>query len=142
MHYRVLLSTLTLLLLSNLAMALKVMVSKAGTACANGIYMQQSPSLIPAGFAKVCRKSRWNTEDMWAQLTNGKTPWYLKEDDDAYIYYNVGDNKWWIDAPEGHGLYTSVALNDDPFPPSRGYEELGGADLPLPEVVSIDSNEM
>ena len=140
MHWRVLIATVTPLLIP-LAMALKVVVSKAGTACANGIYMQQSPSLIPTGFAKVCRKSRWNTEDMWAQLTNGRTPWYLKEDD-GYIYYNVGDNKWWIDAPEGHGLYTSVALNDDPFPPSGGYEGLGGADLPLPEVVSMDSDDM
>ena len=135
---RILIVTLVVLLftLCSLTMALKVVVSKAGTACANGVYLQQSPSSIPSGFAKVCRKSRWDTNSMWAQLTNGKTPWYLK-DDEAYIYYNVGDNKWWIDAPEGHGLYVSFAPDpDDPSPPTAGWVDLAGGELPLPEVSS------
>ena len=120
----------------SLTMALQVLVSRAGTACANGVYLQQNPSVIPSGFAKVCRKSRWDTKSMWAQLTNGKTPWYLK-DDEAYIYYNVGDKKWWIDAPEGHGLYVSSDLNtDDRSPPTGGWVELAGAKLPVPEVSS------
>ena len=96
----------TLVFVNTLAgMASKsIRISAAGVRSANGLYLRQSPSNIPEGFAKVCRESRWNTVQMWNQLTDSRTPWYLMEND-AYIYFNRGDGKWWIDAPEGHGLY-------------------------------------
>ena len=116
------------------AAAMKVVVRNAGTASANGVYLKQAATTIPSGFAKVCIASRWNTEQMWDQLTDGVRPWYLKADD-AYIYYNRGDGKWWIDAPEGHGLYVAFADSEAPdAPPANEWKELQSDYLPLPVV--------
>ena len=82
-----------------MAMKQQIKVLSAGVPSANGRYLPQRPTDIPVGFAKVCKKSFWNTEVMWEQLSDLHTPWYLK-DDDAYIYFNRGDGKWWLDAPE------------------------------------------
>merc|ERR1712146_588024 len=116
-------------------------VTKSGVPSANGIYVQQLPTVIPEGFAKVCRKSHWNTEQMWKRLTDGKRPWYLKSDD-AYIYYNV-DGRWWLDAPEGHGLYVAPPSLDSTkrnIPPSTGWEELQSDYLPLPTLEFQEEN--
>ena len=119
--------------LQTTVLSMMISVTKAGVPNANGIYLAQSPTVIPEGFAKVCRKSFWNTEQMWKQLTDGKRPWYLKSDD-AYIYYNI-DGRWWLDAPEGHGLYVAPCdLKDKNIPPSTGWEELQNEYLPLPSV--------
>jgi len=79
---------------------------------------------IPVGFAKVCKKSFWNAEMMWEQLSDLRTPWYLKEDD-AYIYFNKGDGKWWLDHPLGHGLYIARGQGgENAVPPTDGWESL------------------
>ena len=89
-----------------------------------GVYLPQAPSDIPVGFAKVCKKSFWNTEVMWEQLSDLRTPWYLKEDD-AYIYFNKGDGKWWLDHPLGHGLYIARGQGgENAVPPTDGWESL------------------
>ncbi len=104
-----------------------IKVINAGVANANGIYKIQSPEVIPVGFSKVCKKMFWNDVIMWEQLSDLKSPWFLK-DDDAYIYYNKSDKKYWLDAPEGHGLYTAFigSNNDDgnALPPVDGFEAL------------------
>lgn len=108
-----------------------IKVINAGVANSNGIYKIQSPDIIPKGFSKVCKKMLWNDVIMWEQLSDLKSPWYLK-DDDAYIYYNKTDKKYWLDAPEGHGLYTAFVGdantnndgNGNALPPTKGFESL------------------
>jgi hypothetical protein len=110
------------------SMLTSIKVFNSGVASANGLFLPQPPSTIPQGFAKVCVKSRWDTNQMWEQLTDLRTTWYLK-DDDAYIYFNRGDGKWWLDAPEGHGLYVTQAKVEDgkvaDVPPAGGWQSLG-----------------
>ena len=46
----------------------------------------------------------------------------------AYIYRNKLDGKWWIDAPDGNGVY--IAAGPAHAPPSNGYEVLGAGPPP------------
>ena len=55
-----------------------IKVINAGVANANGIYKIQSPEVIPVGFSKVCKKMFWNDVIMWEQLSDLKSPWFLK----------------------------------------------------------------
>jgi hypothetical protein len=115
----------------------RVSVKKCGVENAIGHYDRQEPSVIPEKFSSVCRKARWNPESMWDQLTDGKCPWFLKDDGNgAYIYYNRGDGKWWIDGIDGLGLYTaSVRVEDlDAGPPNSGWTALNDEYLPLPTL--------
>ena len=74
----------------------RVVVKEAGSMELNGQYREQDPLAISSGFAATCKQMGWNTNDMWDRLTDKKTPWYEKEDG-AYIYFNRGDGKWWIE---------------------------------------------
>ena len=112
------------LFVTTMAMKQQIKVLGAGVSSANGRYLPQPPADIPVGFAKVCKKSFWNTEVMWEQLSDLHTPWYLK-DDDAYIYFNKGDGKWWLDAPEGNGLYIASGKGGiNAVPPTSGWQSL------------------
>ena len=119
-----------------------VRVSGAGVSAANGVFFRQSPEVIPDMFKAVCVKQKWDPVDTWASLTNLKTSWFLK-DDGAYIYFNTGDSKWWIDGPDGLGLYIakgdeSSDLND---PPRQGWDVLSNEYKPLPHVV-LENDEL
>ena len=115
-------------------MAHRVKIIGAGVPSVNGLFLPQSPKEIPLGFARVCKNNAWNVENTWKQLTDLCTPWYLKENG-AYIYYNRGDNKWWIDAPEGNGLYIAETQNKkDPSLPSNGWQMLSNIYGPTPTI--------
>lgn len=82
----------------------------------------------------------------WRRLSNGQSPWFEKADDHCYIYYNRGDGNWWIDGPDGLGVYVaalSVAGVTDEgsgidwaalLPPVEGWEALTGGKEPCPMV--------
>mmetsp|Transcript_31248 Transcript_31248/g.64330 ORF Transcript_31248/g.64330 Transcript_31248/m.64330 type:complete len:403 (+) Transcript_31248:37-1245(+) len=75
----------------------------------NGDYLPRDPSReIPTGFRKVCKFQGYNTEQMW-EILNGTDPdkntWYAHTENESYIYWNKGDGKWWIDGPDGMGVW-------------------------------------
>lgn len=97
----------------------------------NGLYAERDPKVIPEGFARTCNEMGWDTKKMWLQLSDQLRPWYEK-DNEAYIYWNKGDGKWWLDAPSGAGLY--VVKADSLTPPESGWLPLEGVPRPVPTV--------
>eukprot|EP00639_Heterosigma_akashiwo_P033979 CAMPEP_0194726286 /NCGR_PEP_ID=MMETSP0296-20130528/30484_1 /TAXON_ID=39354 /ORGANISM="Heterosigma akashiwo, Strain CCMP2393" /LENGTH=131 /DNA_ID=CAMNT_0039631185 /DNA_START=89 /DNA_END=484 /DNA_ORIENTATION=+ len=119
-------------------MSFTVKVSGAGSNELNGLYQMQDPLVIPSGFTKTCVKMRWNDEMMWDQLTNKRTPWFEKQDG-AYIYYNRGDSRWWIDDSDGQGIYIVECKGEPSLPPASGYQMLTSAEPPAPilEILEV-----
>jgi hypothetical protein len=80
---------------------------------------------------------------MWQQLSNQVTPWWELENE-SYIYFNKGDGKWWIDGPDGSGLYILRAPEGTPavgattLPPREGWQLLHTAESPAPVVEPED----
>eukprot|EP00746_Dinoflagellata_sp_MGD_P167775 gnl/MRDRNA2_/MRDRNA2_98675_c0_seq1.p1 gnl/MRDRNA2_/MRDRNA2_98675_c0~~gnl/MRDRNA2_/MRDRNA2_98675_c0_seq1.p1 ORF type:complete len:348 (-),score=60.02 gnl/MRDRNA2_/MRDRNA2_98675_c0_seq1:50-1093(-) len=109
----------------------KVRVSGSGTVGVNHIYTEMKAKVIPVGFSLTCTENNWDPEEMWLRLSDQKTPWYLAENG-AYMYWNRGDGQWWIDAPEGHGVYVMKAPATKP--PQHGWQLLPGAQGPAPRV--------
>ena len=56
---------------------------------------------------------------------------------EAYMYWNRGDGKWWIDVPDGAGAY--IALSDALDPPVSGWTALPGKKGPVPVVQVHDA---
>jgi len=81
-------------------------VLNAGVLEINGVYNGMNSEVIPAGFLKVCVESGWNSEEMWAKL-NGENKWFLNDQNECYIYRNLGDKQWWIDGKDGLGVYVA-----------------------------------
>jgi len=106
-------------------------VKSSGVQAVNHKYDQRNPTVIPEGFAITCRAMGWNTKDMWLQLSDQKTPWFEAENG-SYIYWNKGDGKWWIDAPDGGGVYVAKAPNT--LPPANGWVSLSPKNGALPVV--------
>ncbi len=92
---------------------------------------------IPPGFAKVCVKNGWDTSQMWSRL-NGERRWLRSTTNDAYMYWNNGDGYWWIDEPNGLGVF--ISPNNDPNkPPLGGWRALKPEYEPLPVVEFFDT---
>jgi len=106
-------------------------VSNSGVVSVNAIYNEQDAKVIPVGFSLTCSEQGWDAEKMWLQLSDQKTPWYEAENG-AYIYWNKGDGQWWIDAPDGKGVYITKASPSSV--PLDGWKPLPGAKAPLPTV--------
>lgn len=106
-------------------------VSNSGVASVNAICIERDPKVITVGFSLTCSEQRWDAEKMWLQLSDQKTAWYEAENG-AYIYWNKGDGQWWIDAPDGKGVYISKAPAS--AVPKDGWRALPGASAPLPSV--------
>jgi len=93
----------------------------------NGQYLPTSSEEIPAGFQKVCQDQGWPPHKMWQKLNSGRT-WYRKENQ-AYIYWNTLDCSWWIDKPNGAGIFKAGAV--DYAPPQTGWVPLcKGVNIP------------
>ena len=111
-----------------------VRVTSAGVASVVGAYSIRQATAIPEGFAKVCRAQGWATNDMWKRLSDLKRPWF-EADNGAYMYYNRADGQWWIDEPNGSGIY--VSGSDTTLPPLDGWKPLQSGLLPLP-ILAVD----
>lgn len=118
--------------------ASSISVQSAGFHPVNGLYESKPPSLIPAGFDRTCRAMRWDTQQMWHQLSDLQRPWYESENE-SYIYWNKGDGKWWIDGPSGAGVY--IVKNGGWNPPKHGWMALDKDYEPLPSVMVIENKE-
>jgi hypothetical protein len=110
---------------------LEIQVSGGGEERTNGIYKARSATIIPTGFTLTCDQNHWNDERMWQQLTDGQTVWY-EHDNGSYVYRNVGDGKWWIDAPDGGGVYIASGTKDEI--PQANWEVLRCAKAPSPTI--------
>merc|ERR1712205_204468 len=104
----------------------KIVIAGAGVDEVNEEYVATDASQIPNGFDLVCRQQGWDSIAMWTKL-NGKSPWYCAHNG-AYVYWNLQDKNWWIDAPNGDGVYKAPALPH--APPQVGWISLGHSELP------------
>merc|ERR1711948_109424 len=99
----------------------KVTVADSGVPSVNQVYTERDPAIIPVGFSLTCAEMKWDPEVMWKKLSDGQSPWY-EAANGSYIYWNQGDGQWWIDAPDGAGVYIVKAPNT--MPPSQGWVAL------------------
>lgn len=90
----------------------KVTVMNAGMDAVNGEYEARDASVIPEMFAKVCEQNGWVTLDMWNKLSGANSgsafdskPIWFESPNKSYIYFNLADQHWWIDGPDGLGVY-------------------------------------
>jgi len=109
----------------------RLRVSGAGTESVNGEYTERNPKVVPVGFSLTCAEMKWDPESMWKQLSDQTSPWY-EAPNGAYIYWNLNDSQWWIDAPDGKGVYIVRAANS--AVPADGWSALPGASPTLPTV--------
>ena len=110
-----------------------VLVSGAGSAIVNGVYVRREAAAIPAAFALVCASSGWDSASTWTRLNGGRAWW--ESPNSSYLYFNRGDGQWWLDSgATGLGLYVSRAPGEDGAPPREGWSALGDGALPLPTV--------
>jgi len=109
----------------------KIKVEGTSVGDVNMDYISTNANEIPPGFDKVCQEQGWNTEKMWGKLNNGQ-PWY-KAANDAYIYWNNADGCWWIDRPNGLGVFKAKAPQW--APPQSGWKPLGPG-LRVPTLVA------
>ncbi len=121
--------------------AFSIKVQGSGVPSINQEYEWKTHDTIPVGFASVCSKNQWNVQSTWDKL-NGQRQW-LHASNNAYIYLNSMDNHWWIDEPNGNGVY--IAPESQPLsacsadsmlmPPVAGWRSLlGGGNQSLPKV--------
>lgn len=91
---------------------------EGGHASTNGEFLERAHR-IPDGFSKVCDQQGWERVGTWLKLAGPDAVWY-EAPSGAYIYFNNADGQWWIDAPEGHGVYVAKgkdALTKGPWKP-------------------------
>jgi len=113
----------------------RIVVEGAGISEVNGEYLATDGAEIPGGFRAVCEQQGWDTSQMWAKLNTGQR--WFKASNEAYIYWNAADRNWWIDAPDGNGVYKAVAPAH--APPQVGWNLLvptRGATVPPPALVA------
>ena len=82
-----------------------VAVFAAGYEPVVGLYTERDGERdVPAGFARVCEQSGWDTDATWRRLSGGNA-WFAHATSESYIYYNLQDTSWWIDGPDGLGAF-------------------------------------
>mmetsp|Transcript_46339 Transcript_46339/g.105670 ORF Transcript_46339/g.105670 Transcript_46339/m.105670 type:complete len:133 (+) Transcript_46339:25-423(+) len=119
--------------IASMAQSSSVQVLGAGSRVVNGLYASRPAAQIPAGFAATCRTMGWDSAQTWKKLSDQKRPWYEKTDG-SYVYWNTQDHKWWIDGPDGAGLYVVRDDSGSSVPPGKGWTALSGAQQPVPSV--------
>merc|ERR1712238_60080 len=118
-----------------------VQIKGSGVDSVNQDFQSTSAKNIPPGFENVCIKNQWDVQRTWETLNNG-TPWF-RASNDAYIYLNSVDNKWWIDRPDGNGVYIASKNQGEEFsniPPKTGWEALSVSYNPTPSLEFLSIN--
>lgn len=123
---------------------LRVTVVNAGVEAVNTVYEARDAAMIPEKFALVCEQNGWETGAMWKKLSGAgagsKITWY-EAPNKSYIYFNVPDEHWWIDGPDGLGVYKARGPRHTvPGYPrgsggAFGWFPLDEASLPVPSVL-------
>jgi hypothetical protein len=124
---------------------MKVRVTGAGFTAVNGLYSRRPFSQIPVGFAKTCTRMGWPADSTWQNLATHSVDWFANEENDSYIYLHR-DKQWWIDGPDGSGIYIARNKSSDDaasgastslphnIPPQTGWNPLASGLDPLPVV--------
>ena len=91
----------------------RIDVLAAGESSVVGSFYPQSGSDVPKMFASVCEQNGWKATDTWRRLNGGHSGiWYAHESDNgSYMYFNRNDRLWWIDGPDGLGVFTAPGVN-------------------------------
>ncbi len=118
--------------------ATAIKVSGSGVESVNTEYEWTPATTIPPGFEKVCIQNRWGVESTWEMLNSGR-PW-LRAKNEAYIYLNSSDGQWWIDKPDGAGVYVVPKAQGETLPPSTGWRALSPSYNPAPSVEVIPND--
>jgi len=109
----------------------RVELRGSGFGAINGEYSARDTKDIPPGFAEVCVQNDWDTGSTWGRLGGGRR-WFGKADG-SYIYFNGADGHWWIDGPDGGGVFKAVG---PPHAiPALGWEPLRRGASPPPSVL-------
>lgn len=106
----------------NISTIAKINIMGSGFAAVEGDYLPKDASMhIPEGFARVCNEQGWEVQSTWQRLS-GSEKWFAHADDsnDSYIYWNRSDGKWWIDGPDGMGVY--ICSGPKHAPPAHGWQ--------------------
>jgi hypothetical protein len=86
-----------------------ITVMNSGLPAVDGDYEPRSADeAIPEKFTLVCDQNGWNSKDMWKKLSgagSGEDILWFEAANKSYIYFNVADSHWWIDGPDGLGVY-------------------------------------
>mmetsp|Transcript_139150 Transcript_139150/g.242146 ORF Transcript_139150/g.242146 Transcript_139150/m.242146 type:complete len:349 (-) Transcript_139150:176-1222(-) len=127
----------------------KVTVMNSGEPAVDGEYEARSANAaIPSKFALVCEQNGWNTNDMWKKLSGAgaggardQDVLWFEASNDSYIYFNVADGHWWIDGPDGLGVYKAKGPRFSPpgYPRGSGgafgWFPLDAKNAPVPTVL-------
>ena len=124
-------------------------VKGSGVESVNQQYEWLPASIIPKGFKEVCLQNQWDVKSTWENLNNGK-PW-LRASNDAYIYLNSADGHWWIDKPDGLGVYVApknqggdktcgAGKDEHDLPPVMGWRSLSPEYNPVPSIELITNS--
>ena len=97
-----------------------------------GTYAARPGSEVPKGFADVCVQNSWDVKATWKKLNGGEGgSWFKHEANDSYVYFNALDGMWWIDGPDGLGVYKGPGPNWAPMGMSTAWKAIdGGAHQP------------
>ena len=115
----------------------KIRIVASGVDSVNQDFLWTTANIIPPGFESVCVKNGWNTHRTWKQL-NSDRPWLRGTKNDAYVYLNSMDDKWWIDKPDGNGVFIASKRQQGKLfldaPPKTGWEALSPSYNPTPSI--------
>ena len=87
-----------------------IRVSNAGVQILNGTYKSRPYNTIPESFADVCHRMKWDPQSTWTQLAAPSCRWFLHDNNASYIYLH-NDGRFWMDDPNGAGIYVCDASN-------------------------------
>ena len=63
----------------------------------------------------------------WIKLNGGESgSWFKHESNDSYVYFNALDGMWWIDGPDGLGVYKGSGPKWAPMGMSTAWKALDG----------------
>mmetsp|Transcript_25106 Transcript_25106/g.69250 ORF Transcript_25106/g.69250 Transcript_25106/m.69250 type:complete len:162 (+) Transcript_25106:121-606(+) len=112
--------------------ATTIRVKGSGVESVNTDFEWTAATKIPPGFERVCRENSWGVESTWDMLNKNK-PW-LRASNEAYIYLNNADGQWWIDKPDGAGVFVAPKIRGEDTPPASGWRALSPLYNPAPSV--------
>lgn len=93
-----------------------------------GTYLPRPESEVPEGFKDVCVENGWDVTGTWRKLNGGGEDgtWFKKDTDRSYIYHNKLDGMWWIDGPDGLGVYKGPGPDWAPMGLSTAWTAIDG----------------
>eukprot|EP00536_Pseudo-nitzschia_multiseries_P016664 jgi/Psemu1/222127/e_gw1.1188.18.1 len=109
-----------------------IRVKGSGVDSVNTDFELCEATIIPSGFERVCVQNVWGVQSTWEMLNNNK-PWF-RASNEAYIYLNNADGQWWIDKPDGAGVFVTPKIRGEDTPPTSGWRALSPSYNPTPTV--------